>query len=304
VKARLRRNWRLVRASWFALLRHRMLLVYPVLSTSVVALVAGYLPLALVWARVAEEGAAFAFTPQGIFGFLVLFIVTVSTVQFCNVMLVADALARMDGRYRMRLRGWRVAVPRIPTIVAYAVLSSTLVSIPILVICKVARLVGIRSLPEPGAWSLATFLGVPLIAAEGLGIRDTLERSASLLRAEWGSRFVGGIGVFVVRIAFLILSFIGGLVLLYLVTLIGYDPLSLAVAVLWLASFIFLFITGSAVSVIYGAATYRHCIGRPVSGFESLHDLPGRVGPPPMAEGAEAAIAPELPETGIAGRPG
>jgi hypothetical protein len=279
VKKRIHRNWKLVRASWMALLRYRMLLVYPLLSTVVVSVVAGYLPLALVRARIAEEKAAFAFTPQGIIGFLILYIVTCTTVQFFNVMLVADAIARLDGPYRLRLRGWRVAGPRFPAIVAYAVLSSTFVSIPILVICRLARMVGIRSLPEPGAWSLATFLGVPVIAAEGLGTRPAMERSAMLLRATWGDTFVGGIGVLVVRIVVVFLAFIGGLGLLLLVTLVNYDPLSLAVAVLWLATFIFLFVTGSAVSMIYCTATYRHCIGRPVAGFEALYDIPGAVRP-------------------------
>jgi hypothetical protein len=277
VKERIHRSWKLVRASWMTLLRYRMLLVYPLLSTIAVSVVAGYLPLALVWARIAEEQAAFAFTPQGIFGFLAFYFATCTTVQFFNVMLVADAVARLDGPYRLRLRGWRVAVRRFPAIGAYAVLSSTLVSLPVLLICRLARLVGIRSLPEPGAWSLATFLGVPVIASEGLGARPAMERSGALLLATWGPRFVGGTGVLVVRITVVVVAFAGGLGLVLLVALINYDPLSVATAVLWLATFIFLVVTGSAVSTIYSTATYRHCIGRPVPGFEALHDLPGAV---------------------------
>ena len=42
-------------------------------------------------ARLAEEQCALAFTPQGILGVLILSIVTCPTVQFFNVMLVADA---------------------------------------------------------------------------------------------------------------------------------------------------------------------------------------------------------------------
>lgn len=277
MKTRVHRNWKLVRASWMTLLRFRMLLVYPLLSTTVVACIAGYLPLALVRARIAEENAAFAFTPQGIFGFLILYLATCVSVQFMNVMLVSDAVARLDGPSRLRLGGWRVAWSRFPTIVAYAVLSSTLVSIPILVICRLARLAGIRSLPEPGAWSLATFLGVPVIAVEGLGARLAMERSESLLRATWGTRFVGGIGIMVVRISVVVLAFVGGLALLFLVSMVNYDPLTMAMALLWLAAFLFLFFTGSAVSTIFCTANYRHCIGRPIPGFEALHELPGAI---------------------------
>ena len=86
---------------------------------------------------------------------------------------------------------------------------------------------------------------------------------------------MGGIGVLVVRIVVVFLAFIGGLGLLLLVTLVNYDPLSLAVAVLWLATFIFLFVTGSAVSMIYCTATYRHCIGRPVARLRGALRYPG-----------------------------
>jgi hypothetical protein len=277
MKKRVHRNWHLVRACWMVLLCYRMLLLYPLLSSAAVAVVAGYLPLALVRARIAEEQAVFAFTPKGVAGYLILYFATCTIVQFFNVMLVVDAVARFDGPYRFRLRGWRVAVPRVPSIFAYSVLSSSLVSTPIVMIRWLARKVGIRSLPDSDAWSLATFLGVPVIAVEGLAARPALDRSEALLRFSWGDRFVGGTGILIARICVVVFAFAGGLALLFLVTLIDYDPLSVAMALLWLATFVFLFITGSAVSTIYCAATYRHCIGRPVPGFEALNDIPGAV---------------------------
>lgn len=251
-----------------------MLLVYPLLSSFAVSYVALYVPLALVRARLASEGDEFSFSPQGILGFLILYIVTCTTVQVFNVMLVADAVARFDGQYRVRLKGWRVALQHFPTIAAYAVLSSTLVSLPIMVVCRIARLVGIRSLPDPDAWSLRTFLGVPLIAVERLGIRAAMPRSEALLRATWGNRFVGGAGVLVVRILVVVAAFLGGIALLYLVSLVDYDPLTITAVALWLTIFIFLVITGAAVSTMFCAATYRHCIGRPLPGFEALEHAP------------------------------
>jgi hypothetical protein len=257
------------------LLRYRMLLIYPVLSTTVVAVVAGLLPLALVWARLSEEKAAFAFSVQGVIGFLILYFVTCITVQFFNVMLVAEANARFNGLRRAKPAGVFVAVSGIRSIVVYAALASSLVSLPILVVCRLARLVGVRSLPDPGAWSLATFLGVPILAVEHLGAREALHRSESLLRGTWGDRFIGGIGVFVVRILFVVASFVFGLGIVWLATLTNYDPLVLTTVVLWLTSFIFLVVTGSAVSMIYCLATYRHVTNQPIKGFEALHDLPG-----------------------------
>lgn len=294
VKKRIQRNGRLVRASWMALFRYRMLLLYPVVSTIAAAIVAGYVPLALVRARIAEENAMFALSPKGILGALILYFATCTTVQFFNVMLAADAVARLDGPYRRRLMGWRVAVRRFPAILAYSVLSSSLVSVPVEVACKVARWVGIRSLPEPGSWSLATFLGVPIIAVEGLGARAAMARSEALLRSVWSDRFVGGTGVDVARRSVLVATFVGGLGLLILVAPIDYDPATVAMAVLWLAVFFFLCVTGSAVGTIYCTATYRHCVGRPVPGFEALNEIAGAT---PTGE-----VPPEAVHSGAAAR--
>jgi hypothetical protein len=264
----------LVRASWAVLLRHRSLLVYPLLSSVVVGTVAGLLPLALVWARLSEEDAAFAFSFRGITGFLVLYLVTCAMVQFFNVALVAEAMARFDGLPRATPRGWSVALSSVPGIVAYAVLASSLVSVPVLVVCRLARLLGIRSLPDPEAWTLATFLGVPILAVERLETRAALERSLAMLRATWGNQFIGGIGVLVVRILVIVGLIVGGLGILLLVGLTNIDVLIVTLFFLWLIALIFVLVTGSAVSTLYAAATYRHLTNQPVRGFEALYELP------------------------------
>ena len=285
MKTRIRRSWRLVRASWAVLLRYRMLLIYPVASTTMVAVVVGLLPLALVWARLAEEEAAFAFSIQGVIGFLTLYLVTCVTVQFFNVMLVAEANARFDGLRRAKPAGVFVAVSDIRGIVVYAVLASTLVSLPIFAICWLARLIGKRSLPDPGAWSLGTFLGVPILAVERLDPRAAMRRSESLLRATWGDRFIGGIGVLIVRICVLVALLVFGVAIIGLSTLTNVDLIILATVLIWIASLCFVVITGSAVSMIYCAATYRHVTNQSVRGFEALHDLPTAVtSDPPTAQ--------------------
>ena len=51
-----------------------------------------------------------------------------------------------------------------------------------------ARLVGM-------AWSLVTFLAVPVIAIEGTGPFETLKRSASIFRERWGQQITGNIAI-------------------------------------------------------------------------------------------------------------
>ena len=45
------------------------------------------------------------------------------------------------------------------------------------------------------AWSLVTFLAVPVIAIEGTGPFETLKRSASLFRERWGQQITGNIAI-------------------------------------------------------------------------------------------------------------
>ena len=51
-----------------------------------------------------------------------------------------------------------------------------------------ARLVGM-------AWSLVTFLAVPVIAIEGTGPIETLKRSASIFSERWGQQITGNIAI-------------------------------------------------------------------------------------------------------------
>ena len=45
------------------------------------------------------------------------------------------------------------------------------------------------------AWSLVTFLAVPVIAIEGTGPVGTLKRSASIFRERWGQQITGNIAI-------------------------------------------------------------------------------------------------------------
>jgi Family of unknown function (DUF6159) len=45
------------------------------------------------------------------------------------------------------------------------------------------------------AWSLVTFIAVPVIAIEGTGAFATLKRSASLFRERWGQQITGNLAI-------------------------------------------------------------------------------------------------------------
>ncbi len=270
----MRRSWSLARASWAVLRAHRALLVYPLVSASVIAVLGGFLPAALAWVRLFDENVDPGLSVRGVVAFVLVYMVTFTVVLFCNVALVAEVIARFDGLPRAAPPGWTVARSELRGIVAYAVFASTVASVLSLVFSRAGRGLGVLSLLLPASWSLGTFLAVPILVVERVGPRQALERSASLLRATWGRQFLGSFGIVVVKWLLIALVIAVGVLLVILTALTGFAPLVLLAVILVIAAVALVLVMGSAVMTVYSAATYRHVTGRPVPGFEALDVRP------------------------------
>jgi len=274
MKERMRRSWSLARASWAVLRAHRSLLVYPLVSASVIAVLGGLLPVALAWVRLFDESVDPGFSVRGVVAFVLVYMVTFTIVLFCNVALVAEVIARFDGLPRATPSGWSVAKSELRGIVAYAVFASTVASVLSLVLSRAGRGLGILSLLLPASWSLGTFLAVPILVVERVGPREALARSASLLRATWGKQFLGSFGIFVIKWLAIALVIVAGVLLIILTALTAFAPLVLLAVILVVAAVALVLVMGSAVTTVYSAATYRHVTNQPVPGFEALDALP------------------------------
>jgi hypothetical protein len=119
---------------------------------------------------------------------------------------------------------------------------------------------GAKMLASAGseAWSLVTFLAVPIIAFEGLSPIATLRRSASLLRERWGEQLTGSVSINLLFFLFSLpplMLVIAGIVeaALYGPSLVGVA--SAIVGLLALAAIGFL---GRAASATFGAIVYRY----------------------------------------------
>lgn len=279
---RMNRSWSLTRASWAVLRAHRSLLVYPLVSAGVIAVLGGLLPLALAWVRLFDEQVDPGLSMRGVVAFVIVYMATCTVVLFCNVALVAEVVARFDGLPRATPSGWTVARSEIRGIVAYAVFSSTPVSVLSLVTSRAGRGSGILSLLLPASWSLGTFLAVPILVVERTGPRQALERSALLLRATWGRQFLGSFGIFDIKWLLIALVIAVGVLVIVLSALTAFAPLVLLAVILVIASVALVLVMGSAVTTVYSAATYRHVTHQPVPGFEALDQAPA------MSPAAEA----------------
>ena len=144
-----------------------------------------------------------------------------------------------------------------------------------------ARVVGM-------AWSLVTFLAVPVIAIEGTGPFETLKRSAGLFKSRWGAQITGNLAI---GGAVFLLGVLPSAALIAIGVLV-WTSAGFAGALLVILGTIGLAIAlliSKALSGIFGVALYRYTLeGEAVGGFtaeelESAVKAKGGRNAPPTA---------------------
>lgn len=263
---RISRSWHLVGSSWSVLRADKELLVYPVASG--IATFAAVVLVFLVWMG---SGGLDRLDGDG-FGILdivmiYLFYFVVSTVVvFFNAALIAAANIRLDGGDPTLADGFRIAISRLPAILGWAAIAATVGLILQALRQQGGALGSIASLIGNMAWSLITFLVVPILVVEGVGPKEAISRSASLLRKTWGEQIVGSFSIgLVVGLAILAVAIVGGIVVFVLFgisDILGF----IGIAVL-VASAIILGLIGSALSGIFNIALYRYASGKNADTF-------------------------------------
>jgi hypothetical protein len=266
------RSWRLVKASTAVLNDDGELLLLPMLSGAFACLLgAAFYYFANEAGAIAalQDGQSFQalnITYMWLFAFYVLqyFIST-----FFNVALVAGALHRLEGGDPTIRSSLGIAFRRTFQILGYAVISAT-VGMLLRAFAERGGILG-KFIAAGAAivWSVATFLVVPIIAAEGKGPAEAIERSTQLLRKTWGENLVGSAGIaLALGIPAGIIAFFGIGGAGYLIQSGQTDwgiPIFAGAAMALVGIAIF----SSALSAVYAAAVYYYAsLGEPPIGFE------------------------------------
>jgi hypothetical protein len=283
--SRIKRGWGLTKKSWGLLNEHRSLIRFPLYGA-----VATLLP-----AIVFLGPGLYLFDKDELAGAIPLIVLGVYALSiigfYFSVALAACADMIFRGQEATVADGLAVARSRFAQICGWAAVNTAISAVMGVLENQggiggqiAARLVGM-------AWSLVTFLAVPVIAIEGTGPLETLKRSASIFRSRWGQQITGNIAI-------------GGAVFLF-----GILPGALLIAIgvaLWSsASFLgALFVVvgalvlaialliSKALSGIFGVALYRYALdGEAVGGFtqeemESVVKTKGGRGRAPSPPGA------------------
>jgi hypothetical protein len=258
---RIKRGWALTKKSWALLNGHRELIRFPLYGA--IATV----PLAILFfgpgLYLLDKDSLAGAIPLLVIGVYVLSVVGF----YFSVGLAACADMIFRGEEATVADGLAVARSRFSQICGWAAIS-TAISVLMGVLENqggiagniAARLVGM-------AWSLVTFLAVPVIAIEGTGPVETLKRSASIFRQRWGQQITGniaiGASVFLIGVLPALLLIVAGVALWSSASFLGAVLVVIGTLVLAVAMLV-----SRALSGVFGVALYRYALdGQAVGGF-------------------------------------
>jgi uncharacterized protein DUF6159 len=267
---RIKRGWGLTKKSWALLREHPSLIRFPLygaVATTLLAIV--FLgPGLYLWDEDQLAGAI----PLIALGVYVLSFVGF----YFSVGLAACADMIFRGQEASVGDGLAVARTRLAQISGWAAVS-TAISLVMGVVenqggalgTVAARLVGM-------AWSLVTFIAVPVIAIEGTGPVETIKRSASLFRERWGQQITGNLAiggaVFLLGVLPAIGLIVAGVALWSAAAFLGALLVIVGALVLAIALLI-----SRALSGIFGVALYRYALDGEVVGGFTQEDLESAV---------------------------
>jgi hypothetical protein len=271
--SRFSRSWLLIKASMDVLRNDNALLVLPAISSVVTLIVAGgFVALAMSSGTFAAMHAAHprgSLPPEFYVWMFFMYVAQYFVVIFFNTALVGCAIVLLGGGHPTVWDGLKLAVSRIGAILGYAVISAT---VGVLLQFVAERLGFVGRLIAGGlglAWTAATFLVVPILAAEGVGPMEAVERSSELLRKTWGENLIGNAGISLVMsmisgtIAFV--GFGGG----FLLFKRGYEVLGVALISAAATAFLLVVLVSAALAAIYSAAVYWYAAsGKPPVDFD------------------------------------
>ena len=256
---KLRNSWELVKASARVLEADKELIVFPAVSGIALVLVTAtfFLPVYFFAgsASVAAEGTG----PVGWVLLFAFYVVQYSVIIFFNSALVGAALIRLDGGDPTLADGLRIARERLGAILGYAVIAAT-----VGLVLRSARersdnlLTKLAASLAGVAWSLATFLVVPVLVSRNVGPIDALKESASILKRTWGEQIAGNMGIGMIFGAVMLALGLLALPAVLLPAISGLPWLAVGAGVVFALAFLLVGLLNATLSGIYSAALYRY----------------------------------------------
>ena len=261
------RSWTLVKASAAVLRSDKELLVFPLLSGLAAMVVVATFIIPVFALKIFENGMGVGGALLGFLFYLCQYFV----IFFFNAALVGEAIIRLEGGDPTLADGFNAAKSRLGPILGYAAIAATVGMLLQALKNKennfLVRMIG-SGLGV--AWTLSTFLVVPVLVQQNIGPIDAIKESVKLLKRTWGENAIGNVGL---GLAFGLMMFgviAVGMVLAFLAASAS-GALAVTIIVITVLAAVSLGVVQSALSAIYSAALYRFAtVGEAPQGFEAL----------------------------------
>ena len=255
---RLSRSWELIKASGAVLRQDKELLLFPLFSAIATLLVAASFIVPLIVTGAFERSVAPGDeTPYMVFVFL-FYLIQYTIIFFFNCALVGAAMIRLDGGDPTVRDGLRIASSRIVQIIGYAAIAATVGLILRLIEERagfigrwIAGLVGL-------AFTIATFLTVPILVSRDVGPIEAVKESAALLKKTWGENIIGNGGMGFVFFLFYLGAIVAGAVFIGVAAQTGSPVLIVLMAAVVVLGVIGIALVQAALQGVYSAALYRY----------------------------------------------
>ncbi len=269
---RIRRGWALTKKSWALLNGHRELVRFP-LYGGIATIILGLVFLG-PGAFALDKHTYGIGVPLIVIG---IYVLSVAGIYF-SVGLAACADLIFRGQDATVSDGIAVANARFTQICGWAALSTAIALIIGLLENQGGALGDIAGRLIGTAWSLVTFLAVPVIAIEGPGPLQTLKRSGALFKQRWGQQITGNLAiggiVFLLGLLPGILLIVAGVIVWPSIGFAGALLVVIGALVVCVALLI-----SKALSGVFGVALYRYALEGEVLGGFTQEDLESAVKP-------------------------
>jgi hypothetical protein len=267
------RSWALMKASARILRQDKELMLFPLfagIASLLVIATFAWPVIAMIGTHHADfEGQRRHVSPLFMLVSFAFYFVQYSVVIFFNVALASAAMIRLDGGNPTLGDGLRAARGKLPNIIGYALVAATVG----MILRALQERLGFVGRIVAGilgfGWTVATFLVVPVLAAQDIGPVDAVKRSTSLLKQTWGENLIGNAGIGVAGgVLTLCLLFASGL-LFFGAFATHSVALMITVGVAAVIALVALSLFQSAMHGVYSAALYRFATeGDPGQGFD------------------------------------
>ena len=190
------RTWELIKMSWAVLKKDRELVLFPVMSTVALVILAGLMMGVGAGVGTVDRLADTGATEVDIALLAVTYFLLAFVVIYFNSALIGAAMIRLAGGDPTVRDGLRMANKRLPQILGWALISAT-VGLILQVLRSQSRdnMLGqiVLSLVG-GVWAYLTYFVVPIVVAEGLGPFAAIRSSGSLFKRTWGEQVTSNVG--------------------------------------------------------------------------------------------------------------